>query len=108
MQGLAHRQKLFGPWMWEPEPEEEWDDEEDVDNQDAEYESGDEAVPEADKWDGWDDVDGEEGTKEARNSVHNPEPRNCDGFWNTDRVRRVMRRETAGVVSVPIGISDWR
>ena len=52
LQGLAYGQKLFGPWMWEPEPEEEWDDEEDVDNQDAEYESGDEAVPEADKWDG--------------------------------------------------------
>ena len=94
--------------MQEPELEEEQDNKEDVDNQDTEYESGDKVVPEADKQDGQDNVDREEGTKEARNSVHNLELRNCDGFWNTDRVRRVIRRETAGVVSVPIGISNQR
>jgi hypothetical protein len=34
--------------------------------------------------------------------------RNCDGFWKTNRIRRVMRRESEKRIGVPIGTSDWR
>ncbi|KAL1582253.1 hypothetical protein WHR41_09118 [Cladosporium halotolerans] len=34
--------------------------------------------------------------------------RNCDGFWETNRIRRVMRRESEKRIGVPIGTSDWR
>jgi len=34
--------------------------------------------------------------------------RNCDGYWETNRIRRIMRRESGKRVGVPIGTSDWR
>ena len=34
--------------------------------------------------------------------------RNCDGYWETNRIRRVMRRESEKRIGVPIGTSDWR
>ena len=108
LQGLGQGQDVFSPWMWEPEPEEEWENDEDADDQDEGYESGEEAASEAEEQDGWDGFEVEEGVEETQPAMPTPEPRNCDGFWNTDRVRRVMRRETAGIVGVPIGISDWR
>lgn len=109
LQRMAHDQRLFSPWFWEPEPEEEWEEEEEVvDDQDGGYRSDEEERypdPYPDELD--DGNDGEIG-EVMQQSVPRPEPRNCDGFWNTNRVRRVMRRETANLCGVAIGISDWR
>ena len=33
---------------------------------------------------------------------------NIDGFWDTDRVRRVMYRETEARIGVKIGVAVWR
>lgn len=93
--------------MWEPEPEEEWGEEEDeFDDHDEGYESEEERADAAPSGTEWDDVDVE--IHHVTAAVPQHELQNCDGFWNTDRVRRVMRRETAGLIGVPIGTSDWR
>ena len=34
--------------------------------------------------------------------------RNCDGYWETNRIRRIIRRESQKRIGVPIGTSDWR
>lgn len=31
-----------------------------------------------------------------------------DGFYNTDRVRNTLRRETRERIGIGIGVSDWR
>lgn len=33
---------------------------------------------------------------------------NVDGYYNTDRVRNTLRRETRERIGVGIGVSDWR
>ena len=109
LQRMAHGQRLFSPWLWEPEPEEEWEEEEEaMDDQDDGCESdGEETHPNTypDEL----EVDHDDEIAEiVQQSTPRPESRNCDGFWNTNRVRRVMRRETANLCGVPIGISDWR
>ena len=107
LRGLGHGQASFSSWLWEPEPEEEWGDEGDAfDDQDEGYESDEERGNAVSSAVEWDDVD--EDIRVASAAIPNHEPQNCDGFWNTDRVRRVMRRETDRFIGVPIGISDWR
>lgn len=109
LQGLAQGQNTFSSLFWEPEPEEEWlENDEDVDDQDEGYESQEEEPLNRSSQDEWDDVGNDEVAEVVQQSVPDPEPRNCDGFWTTDRVRRVMRRETANLIGVAIGISDWR
>ena len=106
-QGLSQGQELFSSWLWEPEPEQEWGLEADeIDDHDDGYESEREQMKSVENTVEWVDVDADIGRAVA--AIPPAEPMNCDGFWNTDRVRRVMRRETAGLIGVPIGISDWR
>lgn len=107
LQGLGQGQDSFSSWLWEPEPEEEWEvDADQVDDQGGGYESEEEQTKSIENAIEWVDVDVD--ISRAVAAIPPAEPMNCDGFWNTDRVRRVMRRETAGLIGVPIGISDWR
>lgn len=89
----------FSTWLWKPTPEEEWGDEEE-------------------EWADEDEVEGqgdfpempEDQSAEARFVHQQSTPmaaHNCDGFWETNRIRRVMRRESEKRI-VPIGTSDWR
>lgn len=103
IQAGANRQQLFSPWLWEPAPEEDWPDP-DEDDLDEGYESDAEPVTTPDQVDN----EGDEGDDGVVEDQTEREPRNCDGFWTTDRVRRVMRRETQKRIRVAIGISDWR
>ena len=107
LQGLAYQQELFSSWLWEPEPEEEWgEDEEDDESDEGDGSEGPDSRPE--DIEEWMDIDEEDEAEIVRARPAPAEARNCDGFWNTDRVRRVMKRETADLIGVPIGISDWR
>ena len=36
------------------------------------------------------------------------EAENVDGFWDTNRVRRIMGRETERRIGVKIGVALWR
>lgn len=94
LQNMIRGQTDYSPFMWEPKPEEDWKDGEDEDQGFAD-DNHDETSREDDEW----SDDGEE---------RKAEPKNVDGFWDTDRTRRVMQRETRKRNGVGIGVSDWR
>jgi len=94
------------PFMWQPAPEEEWEEEEDG----VEEEEEDTSVnPE---------VEEPGGEGEIRNNVQNSQfsgitiskksPTNIDGFWDTDRVRRVITKQTQSRIGVKITTAIWR
>ncbi|KAK4984678.1 hypothetical protein LTR66_008410 [Elasticomyces elasticus] len=92
LQGAVKGQRNFGSWLWEPTPEEEWpeaDGEEEEENE----EEGEEE---------------EEEEEVAGQRKPDAEPTNSDGFWDTNRARRAMQRETADRIGVAIGIGGWR
>ena len=71
------------PWFWEPALEEEWGDEEEEWAEEDEGE-GEKDLPEMP----------EDQSAEARFVRQQSMPvvaRNCDGFWEMNRIRRVMR-----------------
>jgi len=93
-------QMTASPWLWEPAPEEDWGDEEEEWAEEDEGE-GEKDLPEVP----------EDRSAEARFVQQESTPmmaRNCDGYWETNRIRRVMRRESEKRIGVPIGTSDWR
>ncbi|KAI4221646.1 MAG: hypothetical protein L6R40_008618 [Gallowayella cf. fulva] len=76
-------------FMWEPEPEEEWEGES---NCSDEGRSG----------------DGSEEEDVQDDSVRKKQAANPDGFWGTDRVRRVMREQTLRHLGSALSTSTWR
>ncbi|KAL9628824.1 MAG: hypothetical protein Q9204_005638 [Flavoplaca sp. TL-2023a] len=94
LQAMSRGQTEFSSFMWEAKPEEDWRADEDEDEAYAGG-GGDDAEP------------GDESDSEGE-STPQEEPKNVDGFWDTDRVRNVMRRETRKRIDVGIGVSDWR
>jgi hypothetical protein len=95
-------QMTSSPWFWEPAPEEEWGDEEEewAEAEDSDSE-GEDDLPEIP----------EDESAEARYFQQQATPRvarNCDGYWETNRIRRIIRRESQKRIGVPIGTSDWR
>ena len=85
--------------MWQPEAEEEWlpDEDEELDEFITE-EADEEQEPDS-------DTDGED---DEANRAKQRQPANIDGVWDTDRVRRVMYRETKSRIGVQIGVALWR
>ena len=104
------------PFMWEPPPKEEWrEDENDVEEDlESGSEAGGEAGGDADlrglgvgegEWSEEESVGG----RRTRVEVPRQEKAcNVDGYYNTDRVRNTLRRETRERIGVGIGVSDWR
>ena len=80
---LDREQSEFGSFVWEPEPEERWVGNED-DEEDWEEDEEDEPEQEKDR------------------------ARNPDGYWGTDRVRRVMQQESRERMGAKMGTSIWR
>jgi hypothetical protein len=76
-------------FIWEPEPEKEYD---------LESSCSDEG--------GQSDGDDEEGN--PRDDSPTKGPANPDGYWGTDRVRRVMREQTLRHLGVALSTSTWR
>jgi superfamily II DNA helicase RecQ len=95
LQNMVHSQTEFSPFIWEPKPEEDWKTGEDEDEGQEDDDDNREESRDDDEW----SDDGREAP---------PQARNVDGFWDTDRVRRVMQRETRKRIGVGIGVSDWR
>ena len=93
LQMLERGQSEFGSFLWEPEPEETWAANED---EEKDWEDDPEEV-EGDR-----DEEGG-GKEEDQNTARNP-----DGYWGTDRVRKVMQQETGNRIGAKIGTSVWR
>ncbi|KAF2844384.1 hypothetical protein T440DRAFT_327774 [Plenodomus tracheiphilus IPT5] len=72
-------------FRWEPEPEEQWEDENDSEKSDDDC--------------GEEDNGGEQ--PRAR-------PANPDGYWGTDRVRRLLRKQTYQYMGAALGTRAWR
>ncbi|KAE8822995.1 hypothetical protein HRS9122_10470 [Pyrenophora teres f. teres] len=70
-------------FLWEPEPEEQWED----DSDSEEIDDGDEY--------------GEADREKAQSA-------NPDGYWGTDRIRRVLREQTFQYMSAALGTRAWR
>jgi hypothetical protein len=92
--------------MWEPHLEEDWA----IDEDEEAVELGGKA-DKGGKRDGEEDGEGED-SDEGGNSgdgstgqEKQPEAENVDGFWDTNRVRRIMGCETERRISVKIGVA---
>ncbi|UPX20622.1 uncharacterized protein EKO05_0010850 [Ascochyta rabiei] len=70
-------------FIWEPEPEEQWGDESDSEESDDRDEYG-----EADR-------------EKARSA-------NPDRYWGTDRIRRVLRKQTFQYINTALGTRAWQ
>ncbi|CAA9963513.1 hypothetical protein PTMSG1_06875 [Pyrenophora teres f. maculata] len=70
-------------FLWELEPEEQWED----DSDSEEIDDGDEY--------------GEADCEKAQSA-------NPDGYWGTDRIRRVLREQTFQYMSAALGTRAWR
>ncbi|UPX14721.1 uncharacterized protein EKO05_0005196 [Ascochyta rabiei] len=74
-------------FIWEPEPEEQWGD-------DGESDS---------------DSDSSDDREElSQSSQQKPKSANLDGYWGTDRIRRVLRKQTFCYISAALGTHAWR
>jgi len=104
LQIMVRKQMEFSPFIWEPEPEEEWADKgEGIDGTDIAEDEEEEEDEEEDIV-----VDGKEENKEDVASRPQKQAKNIDGFWGIDRVRRAITRETYSRIGVKITTAIWR
>ncbi|KAK4616724.1 hypothetical protein CLAFUW4_09815 [Fulvia fulva] len=75
-------------FLWEPEPEEDWEagEDEEIDEE----------------------LNDEDTHIDQGEEICSAVPANVDGFWDTNRVRKVMQRETEKRIAVRIGVALWR
>jgi superfamily II DNA helicase RecQ len=97
-------------FLWEPPPEQQEGDDSEADSEDDGAE-GDAREYEADQ--GGDETDtSEEGeADDEHRRVPRTEKRtsaNPDGFWGTDRIRRVLREYTSMFMGATLGTRTWR
>ena len=108
LQMMARDQGVFSTFMWEPEPEEEYAEEEFEEDSEEEFEEesqeGEDEQRDEDEEQGEEELngDGEETEREGETA------RNVDGFWGTDRVRRVLQKQTGSRIGVKISTAIWR
>ncbi|KAK0910966.1 hypothetical protein LTR91_019977 [Friedmanniomyces endolithicus] len=91
----------------EPKPEEQWMEEE-IDGGDEEGHKGEEGGEEQEAVQEWSEDEGDEWLLDVPPQREERAALNMDGFWDTDRVRRVMYRETEARIGVKIGVAVWR
>ncbi|KAK5685703.1 hypothetical protein LTR17_027000, partial [Elasticomyces elasticus] len=103
---MARGQEEFGTHLWQPKPDEEWEEDEE-DNIESEEGGGQDREVREREVDGeaWSEDEGRQGIVQQRTET---QPLNPDGFWDTDKVRRVLYRETESRIGVKIGVSVWR
>jgi len=106
---LHGRQDGFKAFLWEPEPEEGWSDEEGEEEEEEEKEGEDDegggGVGSAAEWS---DSEGEDDEGMERQQREAQTPSNPDGFWGTDRVRAVMQKETSTRMGARMSTSIYR
>lgn len=103
MQKMHYGVKESTPFIWEPAPEEQ-----------AEADSSGESDAEDGNDDPWGYESDRGGDSEAAGErttaapVEKPRSANPDGYWGTDRIRRVLRAYTAEYMDAAIGTRTWR
>jgi superfamily II DNA helicase RecQ len=113
IRAMARNETQCTPFMWEPPPKEEWGVGENEESGGEESDSEDEqdgvteAVGEGEGEGEWSEPEEDDHGGDAPVSDER-QPGNVDGFYNTDRVRNVLRRETRGRIGTAIGVSVWR
>ncbi|KAK4897073.1 hypothetical protein LTR49_028043 [Elasticomyces elasticus] len=104
---MAREQAEFGTHLRLPKPDEEWEEDEEAD--DVEGEEGDEQGREVTEreveGEAWSEDEAGQGTIQQRKEM---QPLNPDGFWDTDKVRKILYRETESRIGVRIGVGVWR
>ncbi|KAK5127669.1 hypothetical protein LTR08_004350 [Meristemomyces frigidus] len=108
LQAMERGQEEFGSFLWEPKPEETWEDDKDEGvAQDGGTEDGREG--ESEEVEEWSEDEEERQEKEliAQRSQQRASL-NVDGFWDTDRARRALYQETESRIGVKISVSTWR
>lgn len=104
LQMMARGQEVFTTFMWQPEPEEEFaeegfkEDESEEEDLDEEEEREEEREEEEER----------EAEQEAEIEGEEETAKNVDGFWGTDRVRRVLQKQTSMRIGVKISTAIWR
>ncbi|KAK0335650.1 hypothetical protein LTR94_011905 [Friedmanniomyces endolithicus] len=110
LQVITHNQFECSPWLWQPRPQETWSQRER--DHDSEDEIEDCAEPanaaSGDEGDEWSDEEGEVWLGGMAPQSAEAQSPNVDGLWDTDRVRRVMYRETESRIGVRIGVATRR
>jgi hypothetical protein len=118
LQMMAREQEVFSTFMWEPEPEEEYAEEE-YEEEEFEEEEFQKEFPEGGSQQGSEEEqEGQEEQEEQDEDGVNTDgektgreeqtARNVDGFWGTDRVRRVLQKQTGSRIGVRISTAIWR
>ena len=105
LQAGCRKRTAFASWMWEPRVEASWDVDEDADA--AELGGDDDRERDAAGADPEEDAGENDVAPDEAGGVDR-EAQSVDGFWDTDRVRRVMYRETASRIGITIGVALWR
>ncbi len=54
---------------------------------------------------GWSEDGGRQGIMQPNKEAQSLNP---DGFWDTDKVRRILYRETESRIGMKIGVGVWR
>jgi superfamily II DNA or RNA helicase len=111
VRGIGQSDGIQG-WIWEPHLEEDWGIDEDEEaaelggEADGKDEADDKAVDKEDNKadDEETDSEGEEGSTMQEKQQ---EAENIDGFWDTNRVRRVIGRKTERRIGMKIGVVLW-
>jgi hypothetical protein len=109
LQMMAREQEVFSTFMWEPEPEEEYAEEEYEDEEFKEEEFQKEFPEESSQQGGEEEQEEQEEQEEdkvitdgEKTGREEQTARNIDGFWGTDRVRRVLQKQTGSRIRVKI------
>ena len=126
LQMMAREQEVFSTFMWEPEPEEEEYAEEEYEEEEDEEEEfqmefpegGSQQRGEEEEEEEQEEQEGQEGQEEQEEDGVNTDgektgreeqtAKNIDGFWGTDRVRRVLQKQTGSRIGVRISTAIWR
>ena len=99
-------------YIWEPEPEDEWDDEweeeEEMDDNDDDDKNhnGREEIDKDNNHNRREEIDKDEDDGEM--TASREKGINLDGFWGTDRRRRVISREMESRMGVKLTTAMWR
>ena len=112
LQSMALGAREFGDFIWEPEFEDVFGEDEDREQEgdEEEEEGGDDDDDDDNDNDDKDDDIRDDGSQQQQQQQQQQvvPPKNADGFWGTDRVRRVMQQETLARLGVRIPTIMWR
>ena len=106
LQIMVRKQVETSPFIWEPEPEEEWADEGEEEEEEEEEKEEKEEEKEEQEEEG--SELGIDSDRTIRRQRVVKQAMNIDGFWGTDRVRRAITKETESRIGVEITTAIWR